>query len=106
MDFGSHGKMAQAKAQAQAQTQVQADRGQVAPLDQEVLKAFTPYKIVREIARGGMGIIYEAQHPKFGKVALKLLPESEEIEDVDVQRFVREGEALRKVISPQYYSFL
>ncbi|MEK7484591.1 MAG: protein kinase, partial [Planctomycetota bacterium] len=68
-------------------------------------ESLAPYKIKRLMAQGGMGLIYEAIHPQFGRVALKLLPNSEDIEDVDVHRFIREGEVLKNLKHPNIIPF-
>jgi eukaryotic-like serine/threonine-protein kinase len=58
----------------------------------------TRYQLIREIGRGAMGIVYEAQHVDIGRrVALKVLPKersgSAELED----RFRREARAIARL---------
>ena len=56
-----------------------------------------PYRVVRPIARGGMGVVYEVQHPVTGEhLALKLLSGSGTVR----QRFDREYEALIRLNHP------
>lgn len=50
------------------------------------------YRIVREIGRGGMGIVYEADHiPMQRRVALKVLPKSVALQASNVARFHQEA---------------
>jgi serine/threonine protein kinase/tetratricopeptide (TPR) repeat protein len=52
------------------------------------------YRIVREIARGGMGIVYEAIQESLGRhVALKVLPEHRLSDPNQLERFRREARA-------------
>ncbi|WP_339733376.1 serine/threonine-protein kinase [uncultured Gimesia sp.] len=51
------------------------------------------FKIVREIGRGGMGVVYEAiQESLNRRVALKLLPRHSLLEENQLRRFRREAE--------------
>ncbi len=52
------------------------------------------FEIVREIGRGGMGIVYEAVQPSLGRrVALKVLPLTAALNDKQLQRFQTEAHA-------------
>ena len=52
------------------------------------------YRILREIGRGGMGVVYEAEQGSLGRrVALKLLPAHAFTNPVQVRRFEREARA-------------
>jgi serine/threonine protein kinase/WD40 repeat protein len=52
------------------------------------------FRIVREIGRGGMGIVYEAVQESLGRhVALKVLPFGHQIGPVQLKRFEREAKA-------------
>jgi serine/threonine protein kinase len=52
------------------------------------------YRIVREIGRGGMGVVYEAEQLSLGRrVALKILGGATPRTDEHLQRFRREAEA-------------
>ncbi|MDB4777905.1 serine/threonine-protein kinase [bacterium] len=52
------------------------------------------YRIVREVGRGGMGIVFEAQQESLGrKVALKLLPQSSQFDQRRQIRFENEARA-------------
>jgi serine/threonine protein kinase/tetratricopeptide (TPR) repeat protein len=52
------------------------------------------YRIVREIGRGGMGIVYEAEQHSTGRhIALKLLPFAATLDPRQLQRFKNEAQA-------------
>jgi serine/threonine protein kinase len=52
------------------------------------------YRIVREIGRGGMGVVYEAEQISLDrKVALKVLPNSSRTDPKQIERFRIEGQA-------------
>jgi eukaryotic-like serine/threonine-protein kinase len=59
------------------------------------------YRILREIGRGGMGVVYEALHSKLKKrVALKLLCPRKRVDRHLVERFNREMEAVGQLDHP------
>jgi hypothetical protein len=52
------------------------------------------FRIVREVGRGGMGVVYEAEQVSLGrKVALKLLPFAASLDARQLQRFRNEARA-------------
>jgi serine/threonine protein kinase/Tfp pilus assembly protein PilF len=56
------------------------------------------YRIVREIGRGGMGIVYEAEQESLGRrVALKVLPPGALAAPKQVQRFQQEARAAARL---------
>src|SRR5262249_11316735 len=56
------------------------------------------YRIVREIGRGGMGVVYEAEQESLGRrVALKVLPPGGPPEPHQVARFQREARAAARL---------
>jgi serine/threonine protein kinase/WD40 repeat protein len=52
------------------------------------------FRIIREIGRGGMGIVYEAEQESLGRhVALKVLSHARQLEPIQLIRFQREARA-------------
>jgi serine/threonine-protein kinase len=59
------------------------------------------YAIVREIGRGGMGVVYEAEHTELAKhVAIKVLLDKYADDDEAIVRFKREALAASRIGSP------
>lgn len=64
----------------------------------EVPKAFGEFEVIREIGRGGMGIVYEAQQRSLNRrVALKVLSVGLNFSGKSIARFQREAEAAAKL---------
>lgn len=65
------------------------------------------YRVVRELGRGAMGVVYEAVHEGLGrKCALKLLRPAQSSDQDAVRRFEREARILAKLASPQLVEVL
>lgn len=59
-----------------------------------VHKKLGDYRVVRELGRGGMGVVFEAVHESLGRrVAIKILPESASSNPRQSERFLREAQA-------------
>ena len=59
------------------------------------------YKVARELGRGGMAAVYEAEHIDLGKrIAIKVLAAELSSSPIVIERFVREARAAASVKSP------
>ncbi len=57
-----------------------------------------PYRLIEEIGRGGMGVVYRAEHPALRRmVALKILLAGDQAPEEAVARFLREARAVAKL---------
>src|SRR6516165_7542153 len=80
-------------------------RDQTTSLSPRVGTAITPqlqqlgeYRILREIGRGGMGVVYEAVQESLGRrVALKILPLHGRIDPVQMERFQLESRSAARL---------
>jgi WD40 repeat protein/serine/threonine protein kinase len=62
------------------------------------LRQLGDFRIVREVGKGGMGIVYEAEQVSLGRhVALKVLPKSMLLDDKAKRRFEREAKAAARL---------
>jgi serine/threonine protein kinase len=72
--------------------------GEIESDDGPVGRTIGGYRVLDEIGRGGMGIVYEAEDRAQGvRVALKLLPPSFFLNEKAVERFQREARAAAKL---------
>ncbi len=59
------------------------------------------FTLIREIGRGGMGVVYEAEQQSLGRrVALKILPAQAALDEHLVLRFLREARAIGRLRHP------
>jgi serine/threonine-protein kinase len=70
------------------------------------LPAVAGYRLIRELGRGGMGVVYLAEDERDGtEVALKTIVPAVAANKVQVERFLREARILRQLRHPNVVSF-
>ena len=68
-------------------------------------KNLSHYKILEELGRGGMGIVYRAEDTKLDRtVAIKVLPSADLASEDDRARFYREAKAAAQLHRPHIAS--
>src|SRR5438105_935597 len=71
------------------------------PAAQRLPRSFGGYELLREMGRGGMGVVYEArQHEPERLVALKMIRAGELAGDEDVRRFRQEANESARLDHP------
>jgi len=80
---------------------------QVVPQSEADPVSIAGYQVIRRLGSGGMGVVYEATHPRVSRrMALKLLrPQKSNSEQLQ-ERFLREAEAASRLNHPSIVPFL
>ena len=75
------------------------------PQGQRTVRKLGDYQLIREIGRGGMGIVYEAEQLSLGRrVALKVLPYAAMLDKQQLARFKNEARAAATLVHPNIVS--
>jgi serine/threonine protein kinase/Flp pilus assembly protein TadD len=75
--------------------------GEVLPLAEQAPGQLGDFRLIREVGRGGMGVVYEAEQISLGRrVALKVLPFAATMDPRALQRFQNEARAAASLDHP------
>jgi serine/threonine-protein kinase len=77
-----------------------------APPGLRLLPTLPGYRVLREVGRGGMGVVYEALAPEGGRVAVKTVLPAVRPNTTEVERFLREADILARLEHPNVVRFL
>ncbi len=64
------------------------------------------YQILKKLGEGGMGVVYAAEHPIHGRVAVKLLSERLAGNEEFKKRFIREIKLMQKINHPNIVGYI
>lgn len=68
------------------------------PAKAPLIDCIGDYRVLRELGRGGMGIVYEAEQKSLGRrVAIKILPPHGTLDPTRAERFEREARAVARL---------
>jgi WD40 repeat protein/tetratricopeptide (TPR) repeat protein len=82
----------------QAEEVLEPQRGPAASPSTPALRQVGDYRVIREVGRGGMGVVYEAEQVSLGRrVALKILPGVVARDHKALERFRREARAAARL---------
>lgn len=77
------------------------------PSGSPIIDQVGPYRLIQEIGRGGMGIVYLAERPADGsQVAVKMIRPDADIQPRDLELFMREARVLQSLRHPHIVQFL
>ncbi|MBI4230338.1 MAG: serine/threonine protein kinase [Planctomycetes bacterium] len=77
------------------------DASRKTPTQEQAPERLGEYEILRELGRGGMGVVYLARQPSLDRtVAVKVLAEQYSRDETFVKRFQREARAAARLVHP------